>query len=135
MKRQYWLYAFVMVAMLLLPVMAEAQVVYVNGVAYVPANGYYGGIPAAHGPVANGTVRHLNNGYIGVNPRHYSRIPMAYGTGPIRATGPIVTYRHHRHGLHRGGYGGGYGHRSGYVHGNYHGSGWHVQGGISFSSR
>ena len=126
---------------------AEAQTIVVNGVVYAPVDPNYG-IPAAHGPVSNGSVRHQYNGYVGVNSRHYSRIPMKYGTGPVRSTGPIVSHTRYGYRGCRPGYpvrygGRGYGYGRGYVHGavgpgggyvggGYQGNGWYVQGGVSF---
>ena len=80
MKKQWIVFAIVLgLVALCAPAEAQVPVYNINGtVAY--------GVPA--GPY-NGTVRHDYNGYVGVNPRHYSRVPMRYGTGPIRAIGPI----------------------------------------------
>lgn len=80
MKKQWFAFVLVMALMAICaPTEAQVPVYNTNGtVAY--------GVPA--GPY-NGTIRHDVNGYVGVNPRHYSRVPIRYGTGPIRATGPI----------------------------------------------
>jgi hypothetical protein len=138
MRRPFW-YLVLIVVLVFCASAIEAQTIVVNGVVYAPVDPNYG-IPAAPGPVANGSVRHYNNGYVGVNSRHYSRIPMKWGTGPIRATGPIVSYPGYRHGYrpgyrmpYRGGYvHGAVGPRGGYVGGAYHGQGWYIRGGVSF---
>jgi hypothetical protein len=107
----------------------EAQVVYTH-----PA---WHGVPAAPG---NGSIRHYNNGYVGVNPRHASRIPMKWGTGPTLGYGPVVTYppyptcypgmSYPAPYVQGGGYiqgGGSGGH--GYIQGGGGGNGWYIQGG------
>jgi len=82
MRTLRWTAFVIVLALMAICVPAEAQQLPVYNVDGTVAYG----VPA--GPY-NGTVRHDYNGYVGVNPRHYSRVPMRYGTGPIMATGPI----------------------------------------------
>ena len=122
MKKQ-WFALVLIVALMAICAPAEAQVpVYnTNGtVAYgIPAQPYHG----------NGQDRHLVNGYRGVNPRHYSRLPMSWGTGPIMATGPIVV---HRPMYQRAYYPGAYGRPcGGYVRGVYPAGRYHVSVGYA----
>ena len=153
MKRLYWMIVLAVALCALPAIEAEAQVVVGSTHVAVGAPAYHG-IPAAHGPVANGTVRHYNNGYVGVNTRHYSRLPMTWGTGPVRATGPIVAGG--GYGYATGGYvagcggayiarrpfGGGFvtggavvypvGGSTGYIAGGVSGPGWSVGGSIGW---
>ena len=142
MKKQWFALVLVM-ALAAISIPAEAQVVVGQTHSAVGAPVYYG-IPAAHGPVSNGTVRHYNNGYVGVNARHGSRLPMTWGTGPIRATGPIVGYRPYAtYGCAGRGYGGygyggygyggyGYGGTRGFIRGGVSGYGWSVGGSVGW---
>jgi hypothetical protein len=151
MKKQWFALVLVM-ALAAISVPAEAQVVVGSTHVAVGAPVYHG-IPAAHGPVANGTVRHYNNGYVGVNARHGSRLPMTWGTGPVRATGPIVAGGGYvRGGVYGAGcstayiarrpFGGGFvtggavihpvGGSTGYIAGGVSGPGWSVGGSIGW---
>jgi len=131
--RKTWFLVLFAAILLSLPVTGEAQqVIIINGVSYVPAPNY--GIPAAPGPIPNGSIRHYYNGYVGVNARHYSRVPMKWGTGPVMHTGPIVMYPpcgRYPVPYRRGYVGGAYGPGGGYIGGGYAGNGWYIQGGIS----
>jgi hypothetical protein len=100
------------------------------------ATGYHG-VPAQ--PVAgNGTYRHYANGYYGVNYRHYSRVPMKYGTGPTASQlrsytyRPYSTYGHCGHPPVHYAPPHGYVHGGGYVviSGGYAGPHGYVQGGV-----
>lgn len=139
MKRQLWMVLFVAVACLGMSGIADAQVYHAS---QAPYGGY--GIQATAQP-GNGLARHYNNGFVGVNYRHYSPYPMRYGTSAGQGyygAGPVVSYTRHGygHGYRRGTYGcanrgyvhGGYGHGGGYVGGAYHGNGFYIQGGVSF---
>jgi hypothetical protein len=87
--KKLWSVLFVVMALAIISAPeAEAQVVVGQTHMVIDAPVY--GIPAQPGPIPNGTIRHDYNSYVGVDTRHYSRLPMRWGTGPVRATGPIV---------------------------------------------
>lgn len=144
MKKTLWLIV-VLFAVVALGGMAEEAEAQMHDPHGVVATGYHG-VPAQPVP-GNGTHRHYANGYYGNNYRHYSRVPMKYGTGPTASQLRSYTYRPYRpyrphctHGhapVHYGGYPQayypqGYGHPGGYIHisGGYVGPYGYVQGGV-----
>ena len=101
---------------------------------YHGASGYHG-VPAQpyHG---NGYDRHIYNGYVGVNYRHYSPHPMKMGTGPYYGYGTPVYYRPYYGGYYGGCpyppvYPGRYGGVRVHVQGTYIGNGVAVSGGAT----
>jgi hypothetical protein len=141
MRKPYWfLVLFVVVACLGITDTVDAQVYHAS---QAPNQGY--GIQATGQP-GNGAARHRNNGYVGVNYRHYSHYPMRYGTNATgvryQGAGPVVSRTYYRsYPRYRGPYRSycpapyayGYaGRGGGYVGGGYHGNGWYIQGGVSF---
>jgi hypothetical protein len=127
MSKIRWCVLFLALALCAVPTVTEAQVVYVH-----PA---WHGIPATPAP-GNGAVRHYNNGYVGVNSRHWSRIPMKPGTGPQPMnTGPVVVYPPYP--CYYQPYPVPYYppapyYYGGYVQGGYGGNGWYIQGGVAW---
>lgn len=133
MKKTYWSVLLLLAVVALCAPAAEAQIHDPHGVV---ATGYHG-VPAQ--PVAgNGTYRHYANGYYGVNYRHYSRVPMKYGTGPTASQlrsytyRPYSTYGHCGHPPVHYAPPHGYVHGGGYVviSGGYAGPHGYVQGGV-----
>jgi len=138
MKKTFW---FVVLLALCLSAPVDAQVYHSS---QAPYGGY--GIQATAQP-GNAQARHWNNGFVGVNSRHWSPYPMRYGTSSYtgyHGAGPVYvqTYRPHcTHGQYRaypvhypaGGYvHGGMYPGGGYVGGGYQGNGWYIQGGVAF---
>lgn len=99
MRKSYWYGMILLAAIAFCGTVGdvEAQIHDPYGVV---ATGYHG-IPAYAAP-GNGAARHHNNGYYGVNYRHYARGPMRYGTGPtasqLRGYHPRHRYQGHRPG-------------------------------------